>query len=119
MAHYLLTLFFFLPPGVALVRDRSLRSLRCLTAAHLPLLRRLRQEAGAALQRRYGVRPDQLRAFLHVPPSYYHLHVHFTHADIAHQGTSAGRAHLLDDVIDNLTLFPDYYQRCSFTCALP
>ena len=46
--------------------------------------------------------PDQLRVYLHYQPSYYHLHVHFTHLQFTAPKSSVGDAHLLGDVIDNI-----------------
>ena len=52
------------------------------------------------IQEKYGVGSDQLRAYIHYHPSYYHLHVHFMHLKVdAGAGMAAGKAHLLDDVI--------------------
>jgi m7GpppX diphosphatase len=54
----------------ALVRDASLRSLRDLRRAHLPLLTRIREQAYASCGERYGVLAGQLRLFIHYQPSY-------------------------------------------------
>lgn len=52
------------------------------------------------IKEKYGVGSDQLRAYVHYHPSYYHLHVHFMHLCVdAGAGMAAGKAHLLDDVI--------------------
>ena len=55
-----------------------------------------------AIGTKYGVCEDELRAYLHYQPSYYHLHVHFTHLSYAAPKTTVGEAHLLDDVVDNI-----------------
>jgi m7GpppX diphosphatase len=40
---------------------------------------------------------------VHYQPSYYHFHLHFTHLQLDEgHGMAAGKAHLLEDVIDNL-----------------
>lgn len=49
--------------------------------------------------------------YLHYQPSYYHLHVHFTHLNYAAPKTMIGEAHLLQEVIDNIQLANDYYQK--------
>ena len=67
---------------------------------------------------KYGIPKSCLRMFLHYVPSYFHLHVHFTHIGYDAPGIVAGRAHLLDDVIDNLDLFDDFYQRKTMTYVL-
>ncbi|KAG1669567.1 hypothetical protein FOA52_006340 [Chlamydomonas sp. UWO 241] len=97
---------------LALATRRGVPSLRSLTAEHLPLLRHIRERAGKAVEAKYGVPASQLRMFVHYPPSYYHLHVHVTHVKAAYGGSSAvGKAHLLDDIIENIEFRPDYYQQ--------
>ena len=44
-------------------------------------------------------------------PSCHHLHVHFTHIRFDAPGSDVMWAHLLSDVIDNISIAPDYYQR--------
>ncbi|UYV66967.1 DCPS [Cordylochernes scorpioides] len=63
---------------LAICHRRDLRSLRDLTAEHLPLLRNIRDKATAAIVDKYGISSSRLRTYLHYLPSYYHLHVHFT-----------------------------------------
>ncbi|NXL87615.1 DCPS diphosphatase, partial [Alectura lathami] len=103
---------------IALVHRRDVKSLRDLTAEHLPLLRNILQEGKEAVAKRYGVPASQLRIYLHYQPSYYHLHVHFTALGYDAPGISVERAHLLADVIDNLALDPAYYQKRALTFAL-
>ena len=58
---------------------------------------------------------SQLRVYFHYQPSYYHLHVHFTHLRYDAPGSSVERAHLLSDVIDNLTRQADFYRSKTLT----
>ena len=62
---------------------------------------------------KYGIKPDQLRVFLHYQPSYYHFHLHIV--NVQHpglgDGIAIGKAILLDDVIDNLKLDGQYYTK--------
>ncbi|NXJ11383.1 DCPS diphosphatase, partial [Odontophorus gujanensis] len=103
---------------IALVHRRDVKSLRDLTAEHLPLLRNILQEGKEAVTKRFGVPGSQLRIYLHYQPSYYHLHVHFTALGYDAPGSSAERAHLLEDVVDNLLLDAGYYQKRALTFAL-
>jgi m7GpppX diphosphatase len=48
-------------------------------------------------------------------PQFYHLHVHFTALSAAAGGCNVERAHLLDDVIDNLASDPLYYAKKAIT----
>ncbi|KFW66644.1 m7GpppX diphosphatase, partial [Pygoscelis adeliae] len=103
---------------IALVHRREVKSLRDLTAEHLPLLRSILEEGKEAVAKRFGVPGSQLRIYLHYQPSYYHLHVHFTALSYDAPGSSVERAHLLTDVIDNLALDSTYYQKRALTFAL-
>jgi hypothetical protein len=52
------------------------------------------------LESKFGVPGNQIRAYVHYQPSYYHFHVHFAHTSLDLGGGSAvGKAHLLDDII--------------------
>ena len=57
----------------------------------------------------YKVNPSQLRVFVHYQPTYYHFHVHFTHVEYDAPGSVIGRAHLLQDIIDNIENFDGNY----------
>ncbi|KAM6234774.1 m7GpppX diphosphatase [Spheniscus humboldti] len=103
---------------IALIHCREVKSLRDLTAEHLPLLRNILEEGKEAVAKRFGVPGSQLRIYLHYQPSYYHLHVHFTALSYDAPGSSVERAHLLTDVIDNLALDSTYYQKRALTFAL-
>ncbi len=62
---------------------------------------------------------DQIRTYLHYPPSYYHLHVHFTHLSYEAPKTTIGQSHLLEDVIDNIeNVSGSYYARRTIPCVL-
>ncbi|KAL9940803.1 hypothetical protein V8E36_000291 [Tilletia maclaganii] len=106
---------------VAIVHDRSLRSLRDLTAQYVPLLRAIREAAQRVAADKYGVsagKGPSVRCFIHYQPTYYHLHIHILHASfISHTGAIVGQAHLLDDVIDLLELGVDFQKR-TLTYAL-
>ncbi|XP_069470292.1 m7GpppX diphosphatase isoform X1 [Ambystoma mexicanum] len=103
---------------IALCHIRTIKSLRDLSSEHLPLLNNILSEGQSVIQKQYGVNKSQLRVYLHYQPSYYHLHVHFTALGYDAPGTSVERAHLLSDVIQNLGLDPQYYQRRTLTYAL-
>ncbi|XP_054752488.2 m7GpppX diphosphatase-like isoform X1 [Lytechinus pictus] len=103
---------------IVIIHQRGIKSLRDLTASHLPLLRNIQEKCLNCIQDKYGIPADELRAYLHYQPSYYHLHVHFTHLKFDAPGTNVGRAHLLSSVIENIELISDYYQRKSLAYVL-
>ncbi|XP_059617295.1 m7GpppX diphosphatase [Phlebotomus argentipes] len=100
---------------LALVRKRGIKSLRDLNASHLPLLRNILTKGVAAIEEKYGVARSQLRIYLHYQPSFYHLHVHFTYLKHDAPGIFCEKSHLLDSVISNIELMPDYYQRATLS----
>uniref|UniRef100_A0A8C8SRX8 m7GpppX diphosphatase n=1 Tax=Pelusios castaneus TaxID=367368 RepID=A0A8C8SRX8_9SAUR len=103
---------------IAICHRRGIKSLRDLTSEHLPLLKNILQEGKEAILKRFGVAGSQLRIYFHYQPSYFHLHVHFTALGYDAPGCSVEKAHLLAEVIDNLELDPQYYQKRTLTFAL-
>jgi len=103
---------------VCIIHRRDVLSLRSLTTEHLPLLRNIYNKGIAAITEKYSVHKSKLRIYLHYQPTYYHLHVHFTHLNYEAPGAGVEKAHLLSDVIENIELKPDYYQTktLSFLC---
>lgn len=104
---------------IAISAKRDLKSLRDLTSEHLPLLRNIKAKCTTAICEKFDIEPTRLRAYFHYQPSYYHLHVHFTAMSFDAPGSRVERAHLLDDVINNLVLVPDFYQRATLHFPTP
>ena len=102
----------------AFVMNRTLHSLRDLTAEHLPLLQAIYHRGRKAVAEKYSISPQELRVFIHYQPSFYHLHVHFTHVKAEQGGFQAERAHMLSTVIENINLMPNYYQRVALEFSL-
>lgn len=96
---------------LAITRQRNIKSLRDLNESHLPLLRNIRDKGIAALREKYGVKDTQLRIYFHYQPTFYHLHIHFTYLKHEAPGIFCEKSHLLETVIDNIALLPDYYQK--------
>lgn len=99
----------------ALVRRKGIKSIRDLTANDLPLLEGIRDKGLNAIKEKYGLDKHQIRAYFHYQPSFYHLHVHFIHVSYEAPASGVAKAVLLDDVINNLKLIPDFYQRSTLT----
>lgn len=55
---------------VAIVQDRSIRSLRDLTKKHLGLLQSIRHDAEQVVHRKWGLGKGSLRMYVHYQPSY-------------------------------------------------
>ncbi|XP_066565721.1 m7GpppX diphosphatase [Amia ocellicauda] len=94
---------------IAIVHRRDIKSLRDLTAEHLPLLQNIQKRGEEAILKKYNVPRNKLRVYLHYQPSYYHLHVHFTSLGYEAPGCGVEKAHLLSDVLLNLLAEPGYY----------
>ncbi|VDP88891.1 unnamed protein product [Echinostoma caproni] len=105
---------------LGIVRRTDLRCLRDLRASHVPLLKRLLDEGRKQLAAKYTIPEvdghaqrldeDQILAYIHYPPTFYHLHMHFVHVNIGENASMrAGRAHLVEEVIRNLELDSEYY----------
>jgi m7GpppX diphosphatase len=90
------------------------RSLRDLRGEHLPMLRAMLRKGREIAAETYGVPTESLRCFVHYPPQFYHFHAHFTHVAVDF-GVSTERAHLLDDVIENLERDGEHYAKCGLT----
>ena len=88
--------------------------MRDVRSEHLPLLEALQARCLREIARRFGVPGSLVRAYLHYQPTFYHLHVHFTplrHPASAH--LVIDKSIFLSDVIQNLRLCGQYYQRAT------
>ncbi|KAF8970508.1 hypothetical protein BGZ46_010482 [Entomortierella lignicola] len=105
---------------LAISQRSDVRSLRDLKKEHLPMLKNIRDKVSKLVPRQFpGVAHDEIRMFVHYHPSYYHFHVHVTHATAQVNGSTVGQSHLLDTIIDNIENFdPDYYSKASLRFAL-
>ncbi|SCU84178.1 LAMI_0C06546g1_1 [Lachancea mirantina] len=91
---------------VAIVFREDIRSLRDLRPEHKPWLVSMLNKIRSVVPGCYNftIQPDELRIFIHYQPSYYHFHIHIVnvkHPGIG-AGASAGKAVLLEDVIEQL-----------------
>ncbi|KER28609.1 hypothetical protein T265_04563 [Opisthorchis viverrini] len=112
---------------LGIAHDPQLTCLRDLRSTHIPMLKKILVEGRRILSQKYSadaptpgpIREDQIMAYVHYPPTFYRLHVHFVHVDAADDGgTRTGRAHLLDEVIRNLELDGSYYANRVLTIYL-
>jgi m7GpppX diphosphatase len=91
---------------VAIVYREDIKSLRDLNISHREWLKSINAKVRNAVSTCYHkqVAPDHLRLFIHYQPSYYHFHIHVV--NVLHpglgDGIAAGKAFLLEDVIDQL-----------------
>ncbi|CAG9824392.1 unnamed protein product [Phaedon cochleariae] len=103
---------------LAIVNKHHIKSLRDLTQEHLPLLQNIRDKGIEAIKTKYSLDASQLRIYLHYQPSFYHLHIHFCCLKHEAPGILAEKAHLLSNVISNIELLSDYYQKVTIPFAV-
>lgn len=92
-------------------RDITLRSIRSLTSTHIPLLEHMKKVTLNVIKQHYNVDEHYIKMFFHYEPSTYHLHIHFVNVAHHEARSSVEYSHELNNVIFNLSLCSDYYQR--------
>lgn len=99
---------------VAIVYRDDIRSIRDLKPTDQDWLKMMMKKIKSVVPACYNfaIHPDELRIFVHYQPSYYHFHIHIV--NVKHQGLgngiAAGKAILLEDVIESLNyLGPEGY----------
>jgi m7GpppX diphosphatase len=102
---------------LTILKDKNISSLRDVRGSHLAMLKGLLQECPKVIEKTYGISSDMIRCFFHYQPQFYQAHIHFTrvHNEI---GAQVERGHLVQDVIQNLEMDPDYYAKRTITYAL-
>jgi len=98
--------------ALIIVNRRDLKSLRDLDSITLPLLENIRNKTNKFVDDTFCKSDpicshDQIRLFFHYKPTYFHLHVHVTHISYVKNEKDCR----LDDVIENIKLLSDYYQK--------
>lgn len=102
---------------LAIVHQKNISSLRDLSGQHIGMLENLREKSLQTIESKYGLKRSKIRAYLHYQPSFYHLHVHFTHINFSMSGPFE-RNHNLNHVIENLKLDSDYYRKVNLQMAI-
>lgn len=98
--------------GLVIVRAKELYSLRDINGDHVELLSKIKFIITLTLHEKYKLSPEKLRFFVHYHPTFYHFHIHVNIITNS-QGWDAGRCHMLDNIISNLKITPNYYQLCT------
>jgi diadenosine tetraphosphate (Ap4A) HIT family hydrolase len=91
--------------------DTNLRSIRSLNSSHIPLLEHMKMKSIEVIKFKYGLDENNLKIFFHYEPSTYHLHIHFVNVSYHECRSSVEYSHELNNVIFNLSICDDYYQR--------
>eukprot|EP00607_Mallomonas_marina_P009521 CAMPEP_0182417908 /NCGR_PEP_ID=MMETSP1167-20130531/2358_1 /TAXON_ID=2988 /ORGANISM="Mallomonas Sp, Strain CCMP3275" /LENGTH=352 /DNA_ID=CAMNT_0024591767 /DNA_START=20 /DNA_END=1078 /DNA_ORIENTATION=+ len=101
----------------ALVNNRELRSIRDLRGHHADMLENLLKKSLETIEEVYGIRRTEIRVFIHYPPQFYHMHVHFTRVGNEF-GCPVEKAHMLKDVIDLLRIDGDIFTKRTLACRV-
>ena len=91
--------------------DITLRSIRSLTSHHIHLLKHMKRVTLSVIKEKYGIDEYYIKMFFHYEPSTYHLHIHFVNVLYQDARSSVEYSHELNNVIFNLSICSDYYQR--------
>ena len=99
--------------GLPTPKYSYVKSLRDLTEKELPLLEEFYTEGKKIIAKKYGCKENEIKAYLHYPPSFYYLHVHYTSVNDPNNTSSSAinRAIDLNEIIQNIKLINDYYQK--------
>ena len=96
---------------LCLPTDITLRSIRSLTSEHIFLLEHMKTVTLYIIKQRYNIDENYVKMFFHYEPSTYHLHIHFVNVANYEARSSVEYSHELNNVIFNISICPDYYQR--------
>ncbi|EAU86307.2 mRNA decapping enzyme [Coprinopsis cinerea okayama7 len=91
---------------MALVKDRSIRSMRDLQSKHVPLLKAIRDQAERIVQESYSKALSS-----HLFADHFHVHIVNVNYQGGLLGMTVGQAHLVDDLINQLELDGTLLQR--------
>ena len=96
---------------LAIVKDKNLRSIRDLNGSHLPILYEIKKQVTYCLGNTFKQNMNEISMFFHYHPSFYQLHLHITKKD--NIDCHHSRYHPLSQVIQNIELVEDYYQKAT------
>ena len=102
---------------LGIIKQRDIATIRDLTVEHVPVLRSMKDAGLEMIEQVYGVSGDQIRVFVHYHPQFYHFHIHFTRLQ-NEIGAVVERGHLVSDIIQNLELTGEYYQKRTISYKL-
>ncbi|KAI5181520.1 m7GpppX diphosphatase [Nematocida sp. AWRm80] len=99
-------------------KDPAIYSLRELTAEHLPILNRIKEVVKVLLKETYNLDISSVCLYFHYYPTFFRAHIHISSLCTSWMGTKIGSSILLNDVIDNITMNSNYYQRKSLEIVI-
>lgn len=101
---------------LVIFKDVGLKSMRSLNGKHIPLLIAINDKLKSLVPAHVGTP----MIYFHYPPSVWQLHLHVAApCDILRTTNSMQKVCFLQDVISNLTIDSDYYNKATVTYILP
>ena len=99
--------------GIPIPEYSYIKTIRDLTQKELPLLEEFYTEGKKIIAKKFGCKTNEIKAYLHYPPSFYYLHVHYRSVNDPNTTSSSAinRAIDLNEIIQNIKLMSDYYQK--------
>lgn len=105
---------------LCILQDEKLKTVRDLRIEHAEILQRVSDTLCRIASEKFGCKHSQLRMYVHYYPTFYWLHIHCTHVKffVPGGGLNAGKAILLEDVIQNLRIKTTYYQEATLVTGV-
>jgi len=103
---------------LAIMKDRSLKSLRDLRGRHVKLLKRIRLQCTEFIMATTGWKRHNIMAYIHYLPSVFQLHIHFCAPYGSYTTLDVLKVHPLDTVISNLEIDPEYYLKVTLSTVV-
>jgi len=94
---------------LAFPKNKSIRSIRDLTAEHIPILKEMVSEGKKFITEHYGINENEIETHCHYPPGVLLLHIHFELVNNK-KFRRPLREHSINEIIENLLINPDYYK---------
>jgi len=92
-------------------KDKKLYSIRELVSTHIKLLEDSLIDCKKTINEKYKIPEENLLIYFHYHPSVWQLHIHFTNIKLINNSILIPRAHLVNQVIENLKIDSDYYKK--------
>ncbi|EKX47560.1 hypothetical protein GUITHDRAFT_137339 [Guillardia theta CCMP2712] len=104
---------------LAIIKDRSLRSLRDLRGEHADMLQRAQTTCVDYILNTRNFDKHDVMAYIHYLPSVFQLHIHFCAPYGSYTARDAiYKLHPLDNVISNLRIDSDYYRKAHISTVV-
>lgn len=102
---------------LVIFKDNDLNSLRDVDGKHVQLLHRA-QNRIHEIVRSSNLSENGCLTYFHYPPTFYQLHLHVVASNNKLSDSKSDRAHILQNVLYNIHLKHDYYQKADIVIRL-